>query len=247
MTVERKFNCKAVELLIVGETIVTIAATHQAELADRRASFIPAYFDKLKTDINNAYPNILGINNKQQLKDATQLLTNIAKPASTDLVDFNKQISFDFRKDATRLKQLKSQLGFAAHYEKLKTRDQEGLIELLNTFKTSMTPTLKTEITTAGTDTNLIDRITTYAQNLKDANVTQEVAKASSKELTQQDIAVLNEIYEQLILINDIARRSKLSSTAKKSFSFGALLKKLNRQGNTNADTPTPNNTPETK
>lgn len=240
----RKFPCKAIELLIVGETIVTVAATHTEALAKRRAAFTPAYFDELKTNIDKAYTNVLGVDNAQQMKDATQLLGSIMKPAKNDLVDFNKQLTFDFRKNATRLNQLKDQLGFAAHYTKLKSGDQENFIQLLAKFKANMLPDTKTEILTQGTDANLIDRILGYANTLKNANVTQEVGKILRKELTQQDISTLNDIYDQLILINNIARRSNLGDTVKKTFSFPALLKNLNNHGTTTP--PDTDNTPPT-
>ncbi|MBK9457852.1 MAG: hypothetical protein IPN94_00070 [Sphingobacteriales bacterium] len=66
----------------------------------------------------------------------------------------------------------------------------------------------------------------------KNANVTQEVGKLLRK-TTQQDISTLNDLYDQLILINNIARRSNLSDTVKKTFSFPALLKNLNNHGTT--------------
>ena len=223
----RKFPCKAIELLIVGETIVTLASTHTEALAKRRAAFTPAYFDELKTNIDKAYTNVLGVDNAQPMKDATQLLGGMMKPAKNDLVDFNKQLTFDFRKNATRLKQLKDQLGFTTHYAKLKSGDQENFIQLLAKFKTNMLADTKTEILTQGTDANLIDRILGYANTLKNANVTQEVGKLLRKELTQQDISTLNDLYDQLILINNIARRSNLGDTVKKTFSFPALLKNL--------------------
>ena len=94
----RKFKCKAIELLIIGETIATVAATHVEALAKRRAAFTLAYFDELKTNIDKAYTDVLGVDNAQQMKDATQLLGSMMKPAKNDLVDFNQQLTFDFRK-----------------------------------------------------------------------------------------------------------------------------------------------------
>jgi hypothetical protein len=240
----RKFKCKAIELLIIGETIATVAATHVEALAKRRAAFTLAYFDELKTNIDKAYTDVLGVDNAQPMKDATQLLGSMMKPAKNDLVDFNKQLTFDFRKNATRLKQLKDQLGFTTHYAKLKSGDQENFIQLLAKFKTNMLADTKTEILTQGTDANLIDRILGYANTLKNANVTQEVGKILRKELTQQDISTLNDLYDQLILINNIARRSNLSDTVKKTFSFPALLKNLNNHGTTTP--PDTDNTPPT-
>ena len=240
----RKFKCKAIELLIIGETIATVAATHVEALAKRRAAFTLAYFDELKTNIDKAYTDVLGVDNAQQMKDATQLLGSMMKPAKNDLVDFNKQLTFDFRKNATRLKQLKDQLGFITHYAKLKSGDQENFIQLLAKFKTNMLADTKTEILTQGTDANLIDRILGYANTLKNANVTQEVGKLLRKELTQQDISTLNDLYDQLVLINNIARRSNLSDTVKNTFWFPALLINLNNHGTTTP--PDTDNTPPT-
>lgn len=227
---ERKYNCKTVDLLTIGETTVLWAKTYQTALFARRSSITNEYLDKLQNKISEAFINILGSNNKQHLINATRILHSIAKPTRIDIVDFYKQIKFDLRKNPERLQQVLALFNFNSLYSNIRQGDQEAIIQLLNTIKANLSPDLKAELIALGTDENLINRLFTYADTLKNANVTQELAKIESKQYTQQDIEALNDIYDQIIFINSIAQRAQIEKSAKINFSFAGMLKRLNRQ-----------------
>ena len=75
-------------------------------------------------------------------------------------------------------------LGFEKNFRKVQNSDQEGLIELLYAFKKGMTEELKTEIVAKGTNPQLIDSIIGYADQMSQANVSQETKKETSKAVT---------------------------------------------------------------
>ena len=70
-----------------------------------------------------------------------------------------------------------------------------------------MVAALKTEITAKGTAATLIDRIITYANTLKNADVTQETFKGTRKELTEASLKEFNEIYDAVISICKISTK----------------------------------------
>ena len=227
---ERKYGCKIVDLLTIGETTVLWAKAYQKALSDRRSTITNVFLDELQNRISDAFINILGINNKQHIINATRVLYSIYKPARTDLVDFYKQIKFDLRNNPERLQQVLALFSFNSLYPSIRRGDQEAVIQLLNSIKANLVPDLKAELIALGTDENLINRLFTYADTLKNANVTQELAKIESKQYTQQDVAALNDIYDHIIFINSIAQRANIDKSAKSNFSFAAMLKRLNRQ-----------------
>lgn len=234
---ERKYSCKNVDLLTVGETTVLWAKTYQNALLARRSSITKEYLDELQNRINDAFINILGINNRQHLINATHVLHSISKPARTDIVDFYKQIKFDLRNTPERLQQILALFSFNILYPNIRKGDQEAIIQLLNTIKANLVADLKAELVALGTDEKLIDRLFVYADTLKNANVTQELAKIESKQYTQKDIIVFNDIYDHIIFINNIAQRANIDKSIKSNFSFAAMLKRLNRQTTTTTTT----------
>ena len=239
---ERKYGCKIVDLLTIGETTVLWAKTYQNALFLRRSSITNEYLDELQNKISDAFINILGNNNKQRLINSTHVLRSISKPARIDIVDFYKQIKFDLRKNPERLQQVLILFNFNNLYPNIRKGDQEAVIQLLNTIKANLSPDLKAELIALGTDENLINRLFMYADTLKNANVTQELAKIESKQYTQQDIAALNDIYDSIIFINSIAQRAQIEKSAKINFSFKGMLKRLNRQTSTHITTNNTNN-----
>jgi hypothetical protein len=144
--------------------------------------------------------------------------------AQSDLGDFRVNLRVDFD-DKAKVEEIFRQLGFAAHYSSAQNDDQEALIQLLYQFKQNMTDALKTEITSKGSPAQLIDDITEYADELNEANITQETFKGSTKEVTAEAVAEFNEIYKQAIGICKIASRIfKSDALIKQKFSFRRII-----------------------
>ncbi|HNI44591.1 MAG TPA: hypothetical protein PK230_07835, partial [Chitinophagales bacterium] len=143
---ERKYGCKIVDLLTIGETTVLWAKAYQKALSDRRSTITNVFLDELQNRISDAFINILGINNKQHIINATRVLYSIYKPARTDLVDFYKQIKFDLRNNPERLQQVLALFSFNSLYPSIRRGDQEAVIQLLNSIKANLVPDLKAEL-----------------------------------------------------------------------------------------------------
>jgi hypothetical protein len=240
-TLKRAYTCKDVDMLTATGTINKQAIANKVFLISKRAIWADPFFLNFDTRINNAFINILGIDNAQQMREATQAVIGIQASAMRDTAEFKIQVTEDFKNNKPRRDEILSRLGFTAHLKAAQKGDQEALIELLYNFKQNMTVTLKAEITAAGTSTALITSITGYADTLKNSDVTQETMKGNRKQVTQSGVKELNEIYNQIISIARIsAKFYKDDKAMKDKFSFSKTLKALNKvSGNGSPLSPT--------
>ncbi len=229
-TLKRAYKGKDVDMLTACATIMEQAIVHQPFLVTKRANWADPFFPDIQTQIRNAFTNFLGIDNAQELREATQLLTSIQSNSLTDLAEFKVQIMEDFKTDKPRRDEILNRLGFTAHHKAAQNKDQEALIELLLKFKLNMTPALQTEITTAGTSATTITAITGYADVLQAANITQETMKGSRKVISQAGVTEFNTIYAQVISIAKIAAKFfKDDKAAQDKFSYSKTVATLNQ------------------
>ncbi len=225
----RDYTSKDEDMLTVCSVIIEQAIIHKTFLISKRSSWADPFFENIKTTINNAFSNYLGLDSSKGRRLATQALYAIQNSALKSISEFKVQIDVDFSSNKERLKEIHTQLGFSSYLKKAQKKDQEALVSLLFTFKTNMTSSLLAEITSAGTDAAIIYTISDFAQTLKDANVTQETFKGTVKELTQEGVIALNAIYNQVISVAKIAYKFYNDNHAvRDEFSFSKNLRKLN-------------------
>lgn len=75
----------------------------------------------------------------------------------------------------------------------------------------------------------ILDRICGYAEQLSQANITQETLKGTKKIVTEEALTEFVEIYNEVISIAKIARNFyKGNSAMQDLFSYNKILKKLN-------------------
>jgi hypothetical protein len=216
-------------LTVVG-TILEHSTTHKSFLVSKRATWADPFMPDLITRIQNAFTNVLGFDNAQQMREATIAVYGIQENALRDLAEFKIQIMEDFKTNKIRRDEILNRLGFTAHLKAAQKNDQEALIQLLYAFKQNMTTTLSNEITAAGTATAQITTITNYADVLKNSDVTQETMKGSKKVVTQSGIKELNEIYNKVISVAKIsAKFFKEDVAVKEKFSFSKTLNNMNK------------------
>lgn len=238
-TTPRAYSAKDVDMLTTCLTIVNNAIANKTFLVSKRAYWADPFLPDLKTRINNAFSDILGIDSAKQMRDATQVVTKIQKDAMRDLAEFKIQVEEDFKNNKTRSNEILNTLGFKEHLKDVQSKDQEALIELLYQFKKNMTNTLKTEITTAGTATASITTIISYADTLKNSNVTQETFKGTKKEISASGVTELNGIYNSSMSVAKISAKFFKDDKAKKQqFSFSKIKSALNKGKTENTDTP---------
>lgn len=236
MTLQRKYPIKDVEFLITSDTIINSAIANQAFLGTKRSTWTLPFFQSIETQIENAIQTYLGVDNAKQLREKSQAVFAIVKPANTLLAEVKVQIEQDFKDTPEQKSEILNTLGYTTYYAKARRGDQEALIDLLYQFKTNLTPQLASKIVDKGTAQASLDGITAYADELKDANVEQEIAKGTRKEITEEAIAEFNAIYDQIIAIARIASKFyKDKKSLADQFSFTKVAKALN---NTKKATP---------
>ena len=228
MKTERHYNCKDTEMLIAIDTIVEAAIANKDFLQSKRATWNDPFFQNLKEAINDTIQKHLGQDNAKELRAATQEVLAIQIPALKDLAELKVQIEADFSNNPSQKTEILNSLGFTPFYAKTKSKDQEALISLLYQYKTNLTPTLKAALVAKGIAVQQLDQITSYADELKDKNVTQESKKGTKKETTEEAIIAFNTIYDQVIGVAKIsATFFKDSPTIKEQFSFSKVKNKL--------------------
>jgi hypothetical protein len=218
----RIYTFKDVVMLMAAKTILQSLLENLGELSKVRTNWTEDYVTGLILKIDTAIENFLGLDKQQSLREATGLLNQIRVPALRDLGFVKTQIEVDFGNAAVEI--LKT-LGLG---KKLRNIDQEGLIEMLYSFKKGMTPKLKTEITQKGTNQVLIDNIIAYATQLQQANLSQEGLKSSTKEVSQEAVDTFNSIYTEVVGIGKIASKVYQDDRLKKDqFTISKVVKKM--------------------
>jgi len=236
----RKYNCKDVEVLHIGGTICTHGINYNALILPSRPQWTVPYFTALNTEIEGVYLSALGIDNAGAMRQATQALYELMKPASEALLMFKVQLTVDFDSNKTRKNEILNVLGYTQHYKHVQKGDQEAFVELLSKFEVNMTPALRTELNAAGIDDVIIDKVLDFSTSLRDANITQEVAKGFRKDISAAAVEEINNIYRKIIAISKVTAVIFKNDQAKKdAFNFTKNLRQLNYQNNSQPP-PTP-------
>ncbi len=229
MVVKRSYSGKDVEMLIATDTIMDSAIAHQEFLESKRTIWKDPFFKDIKTEIETAIQRHLGQDNARDLRAATIAVNRIQTPALFDLAEFKIQIESDFKNDTTQKNEILTTLGFKSYNADAKRKDQEALINLLFQFRTNATPELIEIVTNKGTAPEIFDKITSYADELKNANVLQEGKKGSRKEVTQEAIIDFNNVYNKVIAVAKIAANFfKENQAVKEQFSYAKVKNNLN-------------------
>ena len=235
----RKFRTKAVDFIIASDTIMDSAIANKTFLQAKRSSWADPFFQTIKDQINDATQTYLGMDSAVALRQSTQGVYNIVATAYTDLAEVKVQIEEDFKDNPTQKNEILNTLGFTTYFVAAQNKDQESLINLLFRFKTNLTPVLAAEIVAKGTAQVVLDNITAYADQLKDADVTQEGNKAQRKVMTSEAINEFNDIYEKVISITRIAAKFYKNNPAlSDQFSFAKVVSRMNNYKSPPPPTP---------
>ena len=158
-TITRKYSTKDVDFLITADTIINSAIANQPFLETKRSTWKPAFFQDIKTQINNAIETYLGVDSAKALRDASQVVYAIVTPANAILAEVKVQIEEDFKDTPTQKNEILNNLGYTSYFADARRGDQEGLINLLYQFKTNLSPDLTTKIVNKGTAQASLDEI----------------------------------------------------------------------------------------
>lgn len=230
-TPQRKYKIKDVDFIITADTIVDSAIANQAFLETKRSTWTMPFFLTIKTQIDKATQDHLGVDNAKQLRDSTQIIYDIVSAALIELAELKVQIEEDFKDNPTQKAEILNTLGFNKYFFDARKGDQEALINLLFQFKTNLTQQINDEIVAKGTAQATIDAIITRADTLKQADVLQEGKKGTRKEITATAINEFNNIYDKIISITRISSKFFKTDKAKSDqFSFNNVSKTINNK-----------------
>jgi len=214
-------------MILASGVVIKNLEFNLGELKTVRTNWTPAYVTEVKNRVDTVATDILGEGNKQLLYESTDKLRLVIDPAIRDISSLKKQIDVDFAKDTSKQKAILKDLGFTDNLLKIQRRSQPAVIAFLLLFGRNIV-NYKTEILAKGTSPELITRLTGYAKVIKDANELQEHLKSSTKDLTNDAIAELNEVYTEIIGICKIAADHYLGNTVKKEmFTFDTIAKNM--------------------
>lgn len=224
----RNYSYKDVVMLMTSKVIAGNLLTNITELSAVRNDWTEPYATGLITRIDGAIENQLGIDPKKELRSATSELSAIQAPAKRDLSFFKTQVSEDFKAEPAVRDEILTLLGFTQFLRGVQKGNQQSLIQLLYTFKTNMTETLRTQVISKGMSPALIDNIMGYAATFAGANVNQESLKLSTKEITEEARQIFNSIYDEII---GICKKASVfyqyNPVKKEQFTFSKVAKNL--------------------
>ena len=92
----RDYTSKDEDMLTVCSVIIEQAIIHKTFLISKRSSWADPFFENIKTTINNAFSNYLGLDSSKGRRLATQALYAIQNSALKSISEFKVQIDVDF-------------------------------------------------------------------------------------------------------------------------------------------------------
>lgn len=232
MTTEtRIYKMKDVEMLLTSSIIIETAIQNKVFLINKRATWADPFFTDLQTKIDTVIKKHLGIDSAKDLRKFTATMYSLQKDAKVALAEFKVQIDADFKKDPTKQAEILNVLGFNKYLKDVQKGNQEALINLLYQFKTNLDKGLETEIITKGINKATIDALLSFADTVKDTNVSQETAKNVKSTTTTNYITEFNNLYEEVIAVAKIAAKFYLDNpTLKEQFSFSRVSKAISAE-----------------
>ncbi|MBN1183532.1 MAG: hypothetical protein JXB49_14680 [Bacteroidales bacterium] len=228
MSKNRNYSYQDVDMLMASKTIAESFKANISDLSTTRTDWTEQYANDLISGIDSAIESHLGIDIKKQLRDATASLVAIQVPAKRDLSYFKTQIDDDFKQDSSKKNEILKTLGFSKHLRGVQKGNQESLLQLLYSFKSNMTDTLKNNITSQGMAPVLIDKIISYAVTFKQANTVQENLKETTKEITKDVSDTFNSIYAEVIgICKKASAYYQYEPLKKEQFTFSKAIDNL--------------------
>lgn len=229
MAISRNYNYSDVNMCAAAKTIIGSFKLNITELSDVRTNWTAEYATDCEGRIDVTINKYLGADALKGLRDSTAVLNSLMTPAKRDLSTIKGHIDEDVKDNIDKRNEILRTLGFTKNLRAVQNGDQEALIELLFAFKKNITEPLKVEITAKGLNPVLIDRIIQYAEQVNNANSTQEGLKGSSKEVTDEAIIAFNSVYDEVIGICKFAADFYQYEPIKKAqFTFSKVVANMN-------------------
>jgi hypothetical protein len=171
----------------------------QPNFSARNPDMTVAYGQEIETRINQAIISFT-TDKKQEQKAATRDIKAIIAESKVKLSDLFTDIAVVFRSDKPKVDILKNELGYTRFNRKANENVQEAIIQYLFTFADNL-PAYRSELTEKKIPDSRLDEIIKLAQECKNANITQELSKSKSRQLTAEQQAEVNTLYTEVMAI----------------------------------------------
>lgn len=203
---KRIFKYKTLPMLIASLTVADHFESEKETFVNEMPGWTDPFIETFRTSIQQILDTYFGINSKENLKDQTQLVNELTEKAADDLDMVKTQIERGFRKEPQTKENLLSRLGYQQYWSQAANHNQEMMIGLLLTFANHMDEELKAQLLEKQVNAARVENILTYADQLNQANISQESLKGTSKLDTEEAVAALNETYAQAMDICAIGK-----------------------------------------
>ncbi|HEX3009139.1 MAG TPA: hypothetical protein VHO90_16165, partial [Bacteroidales bacterium] len=128
---KKKSGFSALATLMAALTVSENFTLNSAALIAEQPQWADPYNSNFKKIIEKFLAEYFGITSRNQLKEATRLVTSLQAEAKEDLGLIKTQIVRNFRKAPDRKASLLDLLGYSAHWKKASNSNQGELIALL--------------------------------------------------------------------------------------------------------------------
>jgi hypothetical protein len=223
----RAYAYADVIMLTAAYAQVENAIVHKDRILQDRPKWDLAFYNALKTRIDDAIKTYIGRDNAKALRDATREVVQQLSEALTKLGLFKKQIEIDFDETPAEKEEMLNNLGFSALYTSAsKNKNQADMVTLLQRFEKSMTADIKADLVNKGMNGTLVDEILALTTQLTASSLTQEVFKLQKPARSAEAVAEFNKIYKEVIRVVKMSRQIFVKDKViYDSFSFSATAK----------------------
>ena len=167
------------------------------ELSSIRRNWSPEYAVNLKERIdrimNQYFTHESLIDHLEMHSQIYELMVSALKDVSV----FRAELKVDFRHDKKFLDETFETLGFVDYFSEAKNGDHFSLYKMMATFKRNMTPELQQIILAQGIDPNLVNRLLTYKEKLRELKNCFDISHGKdqlSADLKQEINAIYTEV-----------------------------------------------------
>ncbi len=245
---KQKFNFKTLPMLVAALTLADHFEAEKKTFVAENSLWADPFAENFRKAVEAILTEYYGINTKEELKNKTKLINELAGKATDDLEMVKTQIERGFRASPEKCSSLLDKLGFTANWNKAVHSNQSALITLLFAFRNNLNAELRAELEQNGVNALRLTSILSYTDALNQANITQEGLKGSSKLETEKAVIALNNIYDQAMDICLVGQQLfKKDKLKKELFVFTKLVKKqgttvAGKSGGTEAPSDGPSN-----
>lgn len=225
--VSRNYKGKDEELSVMAGYVEYSFARDQADFMNFSPKFSNDYLLAYQAKTNAVRELIFSATETAKLKEATSLLYGILDSTNSKLDLIAAYLAMAGKAIPLGVKAF----GITAFREKQKSRDAEGAIKALRVINENITQ-YKTLIQEQGLGDELILELKEAESSLYDANQQQYQIVSRRKELVQNNMGLLNDLYNSMLEICKVGKALYKSSNPQKlqEYTFSELLKRVRLQ-----------------